>query len=387
MQKRSFWATAAFTLVILLGLTAIAMVKPPRYRRATDTPLKRLWRTLSKDELNREARERNTVAYYEGLLNEGSRVSSMNTLVTGEQRFESDEWDGAGRRRRQDFRYWDLEPGYANRDPVEPRRDLAVNSLGMADIEYTVEKPADTWRIALLGDSITRGQGAPMFRNFETLLEERLNSTRAPGAPRIEILNFAVGGYRITQLVDAAVDWVPRFQPDVYVLPLSELSVFRRWADHLTTLVQGGVDLKYDYLKQMVQQAGLRADDASGTADAKLARFRLQTIDWAVRTVRARAASHNAKLVVVLLPNGTDPEVLAEEFAGVQGVLRETGVPVIDLLDIFENVDDPRAHRVSETNVHPNELGHRVLYLQLYERITQDAELTALFRGSPTQAR
>ena len=387
MQHRSFWMAASVTLVILLGLTAIAMVEPPHYRRATDTMAKRVWRTLSKDELNREARERNTVAYYEGLLNEGSRVSSMNTLVTGEQRFENDEWDAAGRRRRNDFRYWDLEPGYVNRDSVEPRRDLAVNSQGMADIEYSVAKPTDTWRIALLGDSITRGQGAPMFRNFETLLEDRLNATGASGDRHIEILNFAVGGYRITQLVDAAVDWAPQFEPNVYVLPLSELSVFRRWADHLTTLVQYGIDLKYDYLKQMVEQAGLHANDASGTADAKLARFRLQTIDWAVRTVLARAASHNAGVVVLLLPNGTDPEVLAEEFAGVHNVLREIGVPVIDLLDVFENVDDPRAYRVSETNVHPNERGHYLLYQQLFERITQDAQLTTLFRGSPTDVR
>ena len=34
--------------------------------------------------LNQEIREKQTVGYYEGLLNEGSRVSSMGSLLTGQ---------------------------------------------------------------------------------------------------------------------------------------------------------------------------------------------------------------------------------------------------------------------------------------------------------------
>jgi hypothetical protein len=111
MQQRSYWRTASVTLAMLAALAGLAMMKPPRYQYATDTLTKRVWRTLFKDELNREARERNTVAYYEGLLNESSRVSSMNSLITGERRFEADNWNRAGRRVRDDFRYWEHQPG------------------------------------------------------------------------------------------------------------------------------------------------------------------------------------------------------------------------------------------------------------------------------------
>jgi lysophospholipase L1-like esterase len=379
MQPGSYWRTAGVTLAILVALGGLAMMKPPRYQHATDTLGKRVWRTLFKDELNREARERNTVAYYEGLLNESSRVSSMNSLITGERRFEADNWDRVGRRMRSDFRYWEHEPGYVNRDPTNPLADLSINSHGMADKEYELEAPPHTWRIALVGDSITRGQGVPMFRNFETLLEERLNATHAPGHSRIEVLNFAVNGYRVTQLVDATLDWAQRFSPNVYVLPLSELSVFRRWADHLTTLVQNGIDLKYDYLRTVVAESGLKPSDPSGTADAKLARFRLSTVEWAVRTMRSHAESRGAHLVVVLLPNGNDPEILQEEFEGVREVVRDANVPMIDLLSIFELVEEPLDYRVSETDLHPNERGHRLLQEHLYTAITSDDTLRKLF--------
>jgi lysophospholipase L1-like esterase len=387
MQNQSFWKAAGVSLLILVALTAVAMADPPRYRRGADNFAKRVWRTLSKDELNREARERNMVAYYEGLLNESSRVSAMNSLITGEQRFDADTWTRLSRRHRGDFRYYDLEPGFVNRDSVDPRADIIVNSQGLADREYTKERRPGTWRVALIGDSITRGQGAPMFTNYETLLEDHLNRDRKPGAPEIEIVNFSVGGYRITQLVDASLEWAPEYRPDVYVLVLSRLSVFRRWADHVTTLVQNGVDLKYDHLRQIVSDSGLQTDDPRGTADAKLARFRLPTVEWAITSIRDRATKDGARMLVILLPNGIEPEILTEEFEGVPEILRNAQVPVIDLLDAFDTVEKPMEYIVSLNDLHPNQRGHKVIYEQLYQALTKDPNLLALWtgEGSATQ--
>ena len=46
-------------------------------------------------------------------------------------------------------------------------------------MEDTVEV-AGTRRIAVIGDSVTRGQGAPFGESFEALLEKRLNDARSP---------------------------------------------------------------------------------------------------------------------------------------------------------------------------------------------------------------
>jgi lysophospholipase L1-like esterase len=367
---------------MLVTLIAVAMAEPPAYRRAIDTPLKKVWRTLHKTELNREARERDMVAYYEGLLNEGARVSAMNDMVGRTRQIEIERWDGLGRRLRNDFLAWDYEPSFVNRDGEDPSRDLVVNSHGMADREYARAKPPNVWRIALLGDSVTRGQGVPMFGNYESLLEERLNAAVRPSGPPIEVLNFAVGGYRITQLVDVATSVVPAFDADVYVLPLTRLSVYRRWNDHVSALVQNGVDLKYDFLRQVVAESGFRPSDSRGTADAKLARFRFPVLEWAISSIRDQAHSQGARLVVVLLPNGTNPEDLQEEFAGIREIVRRAGVPILDLLDLFEGVDDLNRYRVSETDMHPNERGHQVIADAMHQAIMRDPELRALFIGS-----
>jgi hypothetical protein len=384
-MNEPFWRLAAATAVLVAVLAGLSLLPVPVYSRTDDSFPKKLLRTLHKNELNREAREAQTAGYYEGLLNEGSRVSGMNALVTGNERFTPESWMRPERRHRGDFLYWDMPPNLNTRDPDNPRDELVTNSHGMTDKEYTLEKPPDTWRLALLGDSITRGHGAPFGTSYEFLLEERLNHDHfEPRGRHLEILNFAVGGYRITQLVDVALERVPPFSPDVYVLPLSELSVFRNWGDHIATLVQNGIDLKYDYLRQMVREAGLRASDPTGTIAAKLARFRLPTLRWALSEIRAAAARNDAEVLVILLANGSDPETLEEEFVGVRELLADLQMPYIDVLDAFADVDDPVRYRVSERNTHPNELGHRRLYERLHEQILEDREYFRLFCGPET---
>jgi lysophospholipase L1-like esterase len=381
-MPKSAWRATLPTLTLIAVLSGLALLPVPVYSR-TDTSLTRkLLRTLHKDELNREAREQQTAGYYEGLLNEGSRVSGMNAIITGNERFTPEFWMRPGRRHRGDFLYWDMPPNLNARDPDNPRFDHVTNSHGLADKEYTLEKPPNTRRVALLGDSITRGQGAPFGTNYEFLLEDRLNEDIfAPAGRRLEILNFAVGGYRITQLVDVALERVPPFSPDVYVLPLSELSVFRKWGEHLATLVQNGIDVKYDYLRWLVKEAGLRPSDPARTIDAKLARFRTPTLRWALSEIKAGAAANNGKLLVILLANGNDPEILEEQFTGVRELLREVDIPYIDLLDAFADVDDPRQYRVSDENTHPNERGHRHLYERLHAQIMENPEFFRLFCG------
>jgi hypothetical protein len=63
----------------------------------------RLLRTLSNREPNMEAREALTAGYYEGLINEGSRVSWMNRLSTERAGFTFEDRRRPERRETGDF--------------------------------------------------------------------------------------------------------------------------------------------------------------------------------------------------------------------------------------------------------------------------------------------
>jgi hypothetical protein len=166
-MRESVWRVTWPTVALVALLSGLALLPVPVYSRTDTSVPKKLLRTLHKDELNREAREQQTAGYYEGLLNEGSRVSGMNAFVTGNRRFTPESWMLPGRRHRGDFLYWDMPPNLNARNPDNPNLDHATNSHGLADKEYSLEKPPGTWRVALIGDSVARGQGAPFGKNFE----------------------------------------------------------------------------------------------------------------------------------------------------------------------------------------------------------------------------
>ena len=342
--------------------------------------------TLSSRNLNKEAREAMTAGYYEGLINESSRVSSMNRLVTGTRRITFEDRSQPDRRETHDFRFYELIPNSDIPDYRDGRQRyrLKTNSAGLADREYTLEKPAGVRRIALMGDSITRGQGAPYLGAYESLLEQKLNEAPTGGpATRIEILNFAVGSYNATQMLETAKVMATPYKPDVYVIAMSKLSVYRQWGQHIALLMNAGIDLKYDYLRNMTREAGLNPTEPIGVFDAKLARFRIPTLKWVLSELQSHAVANNATVVVLLIPTVEDTAVLKEEFLGVPEMIAGLGLPVIDLVDTFTNVDQS-AYRVADNDTHPNAAGHQLLYQRLYERIMADPQLRATLLGPPS---
>ncbi len=70
----------------------------------------------------------------------------------------------------------------------------------MRDKDYTLKKPENTIRIALLGASHVVGSEVNDDETFESILEERLNK-EFNGKSRLEILNFAHTGRTVIHQV------------------------------------------------------------------------------------------------------------------------------------------------------------------------------------------
>jgi hypothetical protein len=346
-------------------------------------------RTLSSRDLNKEAREALTAGYYEGLINEGSRLSGMNRLVNDRRVARFEDNAAPDRRKTHDFLFYELIPNADIADYRDERAKyrLKTNSAGFADREYTVAKPPGVRRIAVMGDSITRGQGAPFGGTFEALLERALDEqVKTAGGSGVEVLNFAVGSYNITQQMEMARTRATGYRPDTYMYCLSVLSVYRSWARHLSLVMNDGIDLKYDYLRQVVKESGVQPNDSAGVFDAKMARFRLPTIRWAVSQMQAQAKSEGAEMLVLLVPDVSASSQISEDFLGIPELLRNLGVPFVTLLDTFDGLSDLGPYRVAENDRHPNAEGHKRLFERLNQRVQGDPALTAILAGAPAGA-
>jgi len=262
------------------------------------------------------------------------------------------------------FRIYRFRPNLHDfRDASQPQ-GLTTNSYGILGQDFPIAKPPHTRRIALLGDSLTQGWGNDQNKSYGRLLENRLNASDQ--TLHYEVLNLAVPAYDLTQMLDVAVEDTPRYQPDMYLLALTELAVSRTWNEHLIRLIQAGADLKYDFLREIARDARASSDDDSLTLMDKLGPYRMKLIHGTLSAIKSHAGAEHIPFVVALVPSLEDGGMSQNRLNDMPAELAALKIPTIDLQNTFDAFADMEQFRVNPTDVHPNTRGHQMLCDNLY---------------------
>ena len=116
------------------------------------------------------------------------------------------------------FRGVVLRPNIAGTYQREGRNYVQINSAGLRDREHSITKPANTIRIALLGDSYCEALQVPLEQTFWWLLQQKLESCGQFAGKHIEIINFGVSGYGAGQELITLQQKVWQYSPDIVML-------------------------------------------------------------------------------------------------------------------------------------------------------------------------
>ncbi len=184
-------------------------------------------------------------------------------------------------------------PGFYVSDPVRGQRlrpgydgwfagvPVRINTLGFRDTrEYAIEKAPGTFRILVLGDSVTFGHGTLNETTYPFLLEQRLKQWR-PGV-KWEVWNLGVPGYNTSQELAYLNEIGPRYAPDLVIAgfypndftanaPASEPSLVRRAASGMQRVMQRNL-----YSFELYKRAILTARWKLFTSDAD--RMRIEAL-------------------------------------------------------------------------------------------------------------
>ncbi|HEY0099458.1 MAG TPA: SGNH/GDSL hydrolase family protein [Pyrinomonadaceae bacterium] len=114
-----------------------------------------------------------------------------------------------------------LKPGMSGWYRKEGAAYIRINSDGLRDREHDTAKPADTVRIAVLGDSYAEALQVPLEDAFWVVMEERLRSCPAFAGQRIEVINFGVSGYGTAQELLTLRERVWSYAPDIVLLAMT----------------------------------------------------------------------------------------------------------------------------------------------------------------------
>jgi hypothetical protein len=111
-----------------------------------------------------------------------------------------------------------LAPGYSGWFAGVP---VKINRLELRDHrEYNLVKGPSTFRIVVLGDSVTFGHGSLYEHTYPYLLEQQLRAWR----PDVDwqVWNAAVPGYNTSQELAHLLEVGPMFQPDLVIVGFFE---------------------------------------------------------------------------------------------------------------------------------------------------------------------
>ena len=100
---------------------------------------------------------------------------------------------------------------------ADPSAIVAMNRAGYRDIDHPLAKPPHTYRIVLLGNSMSEAVEMPLDDTYWRRLVPLLQACRTDGAA-VEVISFAVNGYDTAQEYLTLKQWALKYQPDLVLL-------------------------------------------------------------------------------------------------------------------------------------------------------------------------
>jgi len=116
------------------------------------------------------------------------------------------------------YRGWALRPGARGWQREEGDAWIQISSQGLRDRFHPLSKPANTLRIAVLGDSYTEAQQVPEQDDFCSVLQTSLKSCPALHGRAVETMNFGCDSYGTAQELMTLRTQVWKYSPDIVVV-------------------------------------------------------------------------------------------------------------------------------------------------------------------------
>lgn len=217
------------------------------------------------------------------------------------------------------------------------------NRDGFRDRDWSESKPADTFRIAVLGDSFTCGMGTHENDTFPRQLEAYLNRTRPTTAPRYEVMNFGIPGWDTVQERRSYQQVARRYHPDLVLLVMVSNDDMSASEEQAAGLCEPPAKEGPGVLK-LLKSAG--RGDRPGFA---------RPCEEAL-ALNEELKKDKSRFAIVLYITGETDEwkrLESQVTAGLAG----SGIPMINVWDKLSKERDIFVHAI---DLHPNDVAHRV---------------------------
>ncbi|MBN2407399.1 MAG: SGNH/GDSL hydrolase family protein [Elusimicrobia bacterium] len=259
---------------------------------------------------------------------------------------------------------------------VEPNADMGINSLGMFDREYDLKKGAGTYRILVLGDSVTWAARYiyPKEKRYTEILEEKLNESGVMPGYDFEVWNAALSGYSILEYARYLEEKGLKCDPDMILLGINLMDAEWRYYGVLKIFGRGFLayrrsaavkDLlanplcRYSVIYRCLM-AYLSGFYYNKDGSAENFKRSIEALEYIRRTGETGNIPVLAVLFPLLKPTAEYSEEQKNMIVVLEHVLGSSGLACLDLVSGSGEADfrDMRLSEVPGDEVHFNARGH-----------------------------
>ena len=321
--------------------------------------------TINSEQLNRSDSEVLERGYYENLLEPTDYLSALWSAESQRPPGWNTPLSEVGAAR--DTSDLLLNVLLPNVDTEWRETSFKTNEWGMRDKSYTKSKPDSTYRYTLLGASTEMGWGVDGKDVFEAIVEEKINDNRQAGQDRVEILNFSVPSYTIVQAVKQLETIAGEFETDEIFL-VAHGSYARRLFDVIGRANESGIDLEYDYLKNLIIELGIDSTMTRKQLFDRIENSFEDIVDWGYGRVAELAETEGAKVRVLYVPTLGGSKADNASYDDIQRMAAGFGFEVIDLRGAISAFDETEL-QIAPWDKHPNKKAHKLIAEELYSRL------------------
>lgn len=269
---------------------------------------------------------------------------------------------------------------------------VSLNNEFFRDYNFTLEKPKNTIRIAVIGDSFTFGSGVENASDlYPKILERELNIWDS--SAKYEVYNFGIPGKDIPEEINITRDYALRFNPDIVIVGFvyndfvtadSEIKneMQEIWALPFIGFWLRGTSYLYYFAEsranRFFENIGIKPVYENTLQERYASEFNKAFNKRLYQLYSENLTSKNISLVILAFPVFNNLEeykfYFIHEF--IAEVAVENNVPIIDLLNSYKNISTKEL-TVNSYDSHPNGLAHHIAGLALADFIKNNLQCSS----------
>jgi len=248
---------------------------------------------------------------------------------------------------------------------------VSINQFGMRGTDTTRTKPDGTYRILMIGDSLTFGWGVKAEETFSVRLSARLQAEN----PKIEVLNTGVGNTNTQMQAEYFLSKGIEFDPDLVVI-----NYFINDAEPTPTYAELGLLSKYSYawtyftsrFDSVLRLFSTRKAWKQYYSDLYGPQGNWTGARAAIGTISERCKQAGCSVLLVNYPELRElsPYPFADVTAKLKAAADEYDIPFLDLLPSVAD-QDPATLWVTKPDPHPNGRANAFFADAIYEKLSE----------------